>query len=161
MGMKTIPFVARQLAESSHTSPSNISSIEVAVGSETYTLKEEAFQFLDSEWYLAQDKYDLEPVGNKKALAQVTLLALGIEAAAANEGHVVGRTEIMQGLRGLKVCGVGELPHQCLGKAIVEHQADFMSVDTLVGRVLRDTAKELSIEIETEKPGLSAYRSSE
>ena len=161
MGMKTIPFVARQLAESSHTSPLKISAVEVAGGSETYMLKEEVFQFLDSEWYLAQDKYELEPAGKQKALAQVTLLALGIEAAATTKGHVIGLSEIMRGWKGLKVCGVGELPHQCLGKAIVERQGEFMSVDTLVGRVLRDTAKELDIEIEFEKPGLSTYRSSE
>jgi len=161
MAMKTIPLVARQLAESSHTSPLKISTTEVEVGSETYMLKEEAFLFLDSEWYLAQEKYDLESVGSQKALAQVTLLALGIEAAAATKGHVIGRTEILQGWKGLRVCGVGEHPHQCLGKAIVERQGDFMLVDTLVGRVLRDTAKELDIEIEFEESRLSTYRSSE
>ncbi len=161
MGRETMPGIARQLAQATEADSAGMVETEVRIGRDNYVLQEDAFKFLDSEWRKAMEKYDLQPEGTQKALAQITLLTLGIEAASERDSHIVEATDVLHGWNRVRVCGIGEHPHQCLGKAIVDRQGQLLTGDDLVGQVLRETVKELDIHVSVDAPKVTHYRSSE
>lgn len=143
MGSMDVKEVARLLAKTQYDAPPQLGDEIVKIDNRQFDVTSDAFSFLDSEWYMAGREYDLEKEGAQKALVQVALLAAGMQTAMDQNRIRVDRMDIISGWNKLKVCGIGELPHQCLGKSIIDQAPELMRRPDLIGKALTDVVEGL------------------